>query len=188
MHGWVWLFVGACVAHPELGGGSATTGDDPTQPGDDPVDPGVDTDGGDGGGDGAPTDPPGETPTDDGIQQLCVDEINAYRATLGLYPYERWEEGEACADDECRQDSESGLAHGAFGQCGEWAQNECPGWPQPIDGSIQDCLAMMWAEGPGEDFSVHGHYINMSSESYTEVACGYYITPAGDYWAIQNFR
>lgn len=86
------------------------------------------------------------------------------------------------------KDSQSGQAHGAFGQCGEWAQNECPGWPGPPGGMITDCLQMMWDEGPGADFNTHGHYINMSSQQYTQVACGFYVTPSGDVWAIQNFK
>ena len=120
-------------------------------------------------------------------RQQCVDQINAYRATLGLPPYARWKSGEACADDEARQDSETNQAHGAFGQCGEHAQNECPGWPS-VEATVTGCLEMMWAEGPGEPFSEHGHYINMSSTQYTEVACGFYETPSGSVWAVQNFR
>lgn len=117
----------------------------------------------------------------------CVEAINAYRATLSLPPYTRWKAGEACADDEARQDSQTGTAHGAFGQCGEHAQNECPGWPS-VEATVTGCLDMMWAEGPGEPFSAHGHYINMSSTQYTEVACGFYEMPSGSVWAVQNFR
>lgn len=47
---------------------------------------------------------------------------------------------------------------------------------------------MMWAEGPGADFQQHGHYINMSSTSYTTVACGFYTTAGGDVWSVQDFR
>ena len=46
----------------------------------------------------------------------------------------------------------------------------------------------MWAEGPGADFQAHGHYINMSSTKYSKVACGFYKTPGGSVWAIQNFQ
>ena len=34
---------------------------------------------------------------------------------------------------------------------------------------------------------MHGHYINMSSEAYTQVACGFAIVN-GEVWAVQNFR
>lgn len=117
----------------------------------------------------------------------CVDRINAYRATLDLPPYERWRSGESCADGEARHDSRTGIAHDAFPRCGERAQNECPDWSS-LEDVVTRCLEMMWNEGPGEPFSEHGHYINMSSTSYTEVACGFYETSSGSVWAIQNFR
>ena len=122
----------------------------------------------------------------DAERQRCVDRINAFRATEGLAPYERWQGIELCTDSEAQSDSETGTAHGAFPQCGEQAQNECPGWPS-IDNTIEGCLQAMWEEGPGEPFSEHGHYINMSSTSYTKVACGFYVTDSGSVWAIQNF-
>jgi len=122
-------------------------------------------------------------------EQLCLDTINQYRATLGLKPYLRWGSKEACADGQAQSDSASGTAHGAFGQCTESAQNECPGWPGPPEQMIPQCLAMMWAEGPGADFGTHGHYINMSSTSYTEVACGFYTMSDGTtVWAVQDFK
>jgi len=120
--------------------------------------------------------------------QLCVDKINEYRATLGLPPYARWTDAEMCSDGEAQSDSISMTAHGAFGTCSEWAQNECPGWGGTPDSIIGPCLDMMWAEGPGADFSKHGHYINMSSMNYTQVACGFWVTPQGSVWAVQNFK
>lgn len=139
----------------------------------------------------------GDTTTDDtgnpgnpydAAAQHCVDVINQYRATLALPPYERWIEAEVCSGEEAQSDSMTQTPHGAFGQCGEWAQNECPGWPGPPEALLDGCLASMWAEGPGEPFSEHGHYLNMSSTQYTKVACGFYQTGQGDYWAIQNFQ
>lgn len=121
-------------------------------------------------------------------EQLCVDTINSYRATLGLPPYQRWNDEETCADGQALSDSQSGKAHGAFGQCSENAQNECPGWPGPPSSMITSCLAMMWAEGPGSDFSTHGHYINMSNASYTQVACGFTTASDGSIWAVQDFK
>jgi hypothetical protein len=120
-------------------------------------------------------------------RQLCVDTINMYRATIGLPPYQRWTDAETCSDDEAAADGQSGTPHGAFGQCGEFAQNECPGWPSPAEQSLPDCLAQMWAEGPGEDFQMHGHYINMSSQDYTMVACGF-ADVGGELWMVQNFK
>ncbi len=44
------------------------------------------------------------------------------------------------------------------------------------------------AFGKCTESSKHGHYINMSSTSYTEVACGFYQTSDGSWWAVQDFR
>jgi hypothetical protein len=132
--------------------------------------------------------PASSGPGDGTVEQACVDKINALRATLNLAPLARWTEQEVCSDGEAKSDSESGKAHGAFGTCTEMAQNECPGWPGPPADMIGKCLDMMWAEGPGADFSKHGHYINMTSTKYTKVACGFYTTPKGSIWSVQNFR
>ena len=123
------------------------------------------------------------------VKSTCVTEINKYRATLGLPAYAEWIDGETCADGEAKSDSESGKAHGAFGTCKESAQDECPGWPgDDLDTSIKGCLQQMWAEGPGSDFSTHGHYLNMSNAGYTQAACGFYVTPDGKMWGVQNFK
>ncbi len=47
---------------------------------------------------------------------------------------------------------------------------------------------MMWNEGPGEDFEQHGHYLTMSSDEFTMVACGFFQTDDGQVWSIQNFK
>jgi hypothetical protein len=130
-------------------------------------------------GGGAPPPPP---PPPTGAAADCVDAINAYRATLGLAPYARWTQEESCADGQALSDSKTGKAHGAFTQCGEHAQDECPGWPGPSDAMIPKCLAAMWAEGPGG-----GHYENMRGK-YTQVACGFATLPNGSVWAVQDFR
>jgi hypothetical protein len=118
----------------------------------------------------------------------CVEIINQYRASIGLSPYARWTDTEACVDDEARRDAEANQPHGSFGSCSERAQNTCPGWPGTPESMIGSCLAAMWAEGPGSDFSQHGHYINMSSTSYTKVACGFYVTASGRVWTVQDFK
>jgi hypothetical protein len=115
--------------------------------------------------------------------EKCVDIINKYRATKGLDPLERWSSQESCADGEAKSDSKSGEAHGAFTTCTEMAQNECPGYPGSVSENLPECLADMWAEGPGG-----GHYDNMTNEKYTKVACGIYELSNGDFWSVQNFR
>ncbi|MFO0740307.1 MAG: CAP domain-containing protein [Labilithrix sp.] len=116
-------------------------------------------------------------------QEKCVDIINQYRATKGLSALTRWTDKEDCSDGEAESDSKSGKAHGAFTQCTEMAQNECPSYPGPVSDNLPECLADMWAEGPGG-----GHYDNMTSKKYTKVACGIYELSDGDFWSVQNFR
>ncbi|HJK90964.1 MAG TPA: CAP domain-containing protein [Polyangiaceae bacterium LLY-WYZ-15_(1-7)] len=121
----------------------------------------------------------------------CFRRINQFRAECQcLPPLARWEEGEGCADMHAEYDSTRD-PHDGFRDriCPEGgnAQNECPGWPS-VNATIDGCLQAMWDEGPGEDFNAHGHYINMSSTRYTMVACGFYTTPDGRVWAVQNFR
>ncbi len=119
---------------------------------------------------------------------LCVEIINQYRASIGRAALTRWSVAEGCVEAQGFADAASGRPHSAFGQCGEWAQNECPGWPGPPDQMIDNCLAVMWAEGPGEPYSAHGHYINMANPGYTKVACGFAVMPDGRVWAIQDFQ
>jgi hypothetical protein len=45
----------------------------------------------------------------------------------------------------------------------------------------------MFDEGYCEDFQACGHFINMTDERAESVACGYYETPEGDVWMVQNF-
>jgi hypothetical protein len=119
-------------------------------------------------------------------RQKCVDRINEYRASIGVGPLARWQEAEPCVDGQAASDSQSRIPHGAFGQCGEMAQDECPDWPS-VDETVGECLGMMWAEGPGFG-EEHGHYMNMSNAQYTSVACGFHVGPSGSVWAVQDFR
>jgi hypothetical protein len=140
-------------------------------------------------------------------REACFQKVNALRATKGLAPYARWTSGESCADDEASQDAASNTPHGAFGQCGEMGQNECPGWGTS---AAEACLESMWAEKdqdgcqgcdacadnytpncPGCDFygtatgDTCGHYVNMSAKYLSEVACGF--SDQGG-WIVINFR
>ena len=121
----------------------------------------------------------------------CVTRINQLRWECQcLPPLERWSEAEGCADQQAEYDS-TRPPHAGFQAniCSPrgWAQNECPGWPS-IGNVITSCLQAMWDEGPGEPYSAHGHYINMTNPQYGRVACGFYTTPTGDVWAVQNFE
>ena len=122
----------------------------------------------------------------------CVARINQFRAECQcLPPLMRWTAAESCADMQAEYDANGAGPHGGFRDhiCSPRgnAQNECPGWGS-VGQVISGCLQAMWDEGPGEPFSEHGHYINMSNTSYTRVACGFYTTPGGSLWAVQNFQ
>jgi hypothetical protein len=116
----------------------------------------------------------------------CVDRTNELRATKGLAPIPRLAKAEPCVDGQAKKDSETGEAHSAFDDCldqVDWkgaGQNECPGYDS-VEDALGGCLDAMWAEGPGG-----GHYDNMVGKS-THTACGFYTTPGGEVWMIQDF-
>lgn len=119
-------------------------------------------------------------------RQRCVARTNDYRARTGAAPLARRPDREACGDTQARSDAASRTAHGAFGQCGERAQNECPGWAGEPEDVVERCLAMMFAEGPGAG-PQHGHYVNMTEQSYRGVSCGMSRTSSGELWIVRNF-
>lgn len=109
--------------------------------------------------------------------------INNYRTQAGLPAYTAWTDNDSCTDTQAASDGATKAAHGAFGQCGEFAQNECPGWPAPAENMIGSCLKQMMDEGPGG-----GHYDSIMSTKYTMVSCGFAQAGDGSIWAVQNFR
>jgi hypothetical protein len=138
-----------------------------------------------------PTPTPTPTPTVAGspfeaARQLCVTRTNDFRARVGVAPVARRADAEACGDAQARSDGASRTAHGAFGQCRERAQNECPAWDGPPEQVVDRCLAMMFAEGPGSG-PAHGHYMNLTDTKYRGVSCGFATMPGGELWIVQNF-
>jgi hypothetical protein len=141
------------------------------------------------------------------LRQLCVDEVNMYRAMLSLPPLARLADQEACSDEGAKLDGDTGKAHGSAGKCkGLGGQNTCPGWgvgPRTGNATVADalkrCLKQMWdeAEPPVSRmecqadyegcFLKHGHYLNMSDTRYKKIACGFYQMSNGKYWMNQNF-
>ncbi len=126
------------------------------------------------------------------LRQVCLETVNAYRASEGNAALTSWTAQEDCADNQAAQDQGSGTGHAHMGACGEYAQNTCPGWP--YDGTtegavavLQSCLQAMWSEGPGEPYSAHGHYINMSNSRYTNLVCGF-SEQNGNLWVNLDFR
>lgn len=133
---------------------------------------------------------PAPLPSTGDPAQDCVDRVNQLRWECQcLPPLARWTEGEACASMHAEYDS-TRSPHDGFraGICdpGGFGQNECPGWGS-VEQTVDGCLQAMWDEGPGDDFATHGHYINMTNPSYGRVACGFYTTPGGEVWAVQNY-
>lgn len=134
----------------------------------------------------APAPAPAASSPLDSARNLCVQRTNEYRARVGIAPVARRSDAEACSDAQARSDAASRTAHGAFGQCRERAQNECPGWPGTPEDVINRCLAMMFAEGPGAG-AAHGHYTNMTDTKYRGVSCGITTLPSGELWIVQDF-
>lgn len=131
-------------------------------------------------------------PSTGDIAEDCVQRINQFRRECQcLPPLMRWREGESCARMHAEYDADGRGAHAGFsdGICenGGRGQNECPGYPS-ADSIVSGCLQQMWDEGPGEPFSAHGHYINMTNPAHSMVACGQFVTADGAVWAVQNFR
>ena len=135
---------------------------------------------------GAPTSSAPPSAADQALADLCVSEINRYRATVGSAALAGWSEADACTAEQAKSDAASMKAHGAFGQCTELGQDECPGWggwrgdPKDV---LRACLEQMWAEGPGG-----GHYENMKRTSFNKVSCAAFVDANGGVTAIQNFR
>jgi len=138
-------------------------------------------------------------PSTGDIYQDCVDRVNQFRVDCWCMPaLERWTEAESCADEQAQYDFEMDEPHAGIsdGICspGGNGQNECPGWGSP-EQVIEGCLQSMYDEGPppsdpcdGQCFQDHGHFLNMTNEGSSRVACGFYTTPEGDVWAVQNFE
>lgn len=136
----------------------------------------------------APASPSSSNPSAplDALRARCVQQTNELRARVSRSALLRRAEREACIDGEAQSDAASGTAHGAFGRCQESAQNECPGWPGPLDQVLDRCLAQMFAEGPGP-FQGHGHYVNLTDPSFSGVSCGFSTKENGQIWLVQDF-
>src|SRR5688572_19573982 len=128
-------------------------------------------------------DPP---PSTGDLQQDCVDRINQFLTQCACLPaLKRRTDGEACANQMAKYDADQNSAHaGARDNICQpgGSQNSCPGYSsnQQVIGL---CLQQMWDEGPpptpdctGDCYEKHGHFINMTDDSVTQVACGFYTT------------
>ena len=46
------------------------------------------------------------------------------------------------------------------------------------------CIQAFYDEGPGSDYSTHGHYINMMNPDYSTLGCGIYVDSASGDWTL----
>jgi hypothetical protein len=127
------------------------------------------------------------------LRQLCVDEINRYRATLSLPPVPRaTPEHELCSDRGAQKDGDSGRAHSSAGRgnpCSTGpgsfpnfgSQNTCPRLQvggfgaATLADALKRCLQQMWNEGEppeGEEKCI-ADYRNMMPECF--LAHGHYL-------------
>ena len=140
------------------------------------------------------------------LRQLCVDEINMYRATMQLPPLTRGSmDQELCSDQGAKKDGDGGGAHssagtknpcnttgsyGAFPNFG--AQDSCPGYmvggfgSATIADALKQCLQQMWAEGDPADDPKYMVSIDQCIQQYQmgDSACflahGHFINMSGD--------
>lgn len=85
------------------------------------------------------------------FQDLCVQLANEYRTTEDLSPLSRASlTQESCTQDQASQDLKSGVAHGHFGSCEEWAQNTAPSvnvaFYKSEEEMLKRYLKMMWVD------------------------------------------
>jgi uncharacterized protein YkwD len=121
---------------------------------------------------------------------FCVDEVNRFRATIGVAPLTASNQIGEFSSEAARVDGAAHEAHKHFRQTNGGhgmarAENEIPWWTLARYGSvrtiIRDGLALEWAEGPGGS-----HYDNMTG-AYSEIACGISIAN-GEVTITQDFR
>lgn len=131
----------------------------------------------------------GQTQVEEGIRDNIIRIINDLRATLNppAAPYQRWREGESCANEQAQVDSVKGPHYSAQhgGWCGGQAyeQNTFPSsWDIPS--VYKFGLQGMWDEVPPNN----GHRLALENRNYTSVAIGLYKVSDGQYWINMNFK
>lgn len=118
--------------------------------------------------------------------QLCADEINRYRASVGLNPLTRSSSLEQFAANAAEHDASVGVAHTWFRQTNgggvAMAETELLRWPsRTIQDVITQGLAQMWNQGPAGD-----HYVILAGP-FTQVGCGIHVS-GGVVSVTQDYR
>jgi hypothetical protein len=104
---------------------------------------------------------------------------------------------ETYADQGAQVDYDSNSPHSHFtstqGGGIAFAENECPGhsgWHLSPGGDLNAlvgmCVAAFYAEGPGSDYTMHGHYTNMMGP-YGKLGCGIDQATNGDVTIVQDY-
>ncbi len=107
----------------------------------------------------------------DASVSFCTEEINRYRATIGLGPLDRAADLDAFAAQAAEHDGRAGVPHQYFrltnGGGISRAENQLLLWKgYAVNDVIRQGLAQMWAEGPG------GSHYQIMAGKYAQVGCG----------------
>ncbi len=107
--------------------------------------------------------------------QLCTDEINRYRASVGLPALVRSSSLEQFAADAAQHDSAAGVPHTLFRQTNgggvAMAETELLLWPnRTVQDVIKLGLSDMWKQGPA------GEHYDILAGPYTQVGCGVFVS------------
>lgn len=113
----------------------------------------------------------GGTANLDSSVSFCTEEINRYRATVGLSPLDRATDLDAFAAQAAEHDGRAGVPHQYFrltnGAGISRAENQLLLWKgYAVNEVIRQGLAQMWAEGPG------GSHYQIMAGKYAQVGCG----------------
>ncbi len=117
----------------------------------------------------------------------CVDEVNRYRASVGLPALSRSPVLEAFAQIGVEHDASIRIPHDYFRQTNGGgvakAETEILWWRGLTTVRVISAgLAQMWAVGPG------GEHYDILVGRYTDVGCGIFVSPSGEVSVSQTFR
>jgi hypothetical protein len=117
---------------------------------------------------------------------FCADQVNSYRAGLGLSPLGRSADLEAFAEKAARNDGEVHQAHHWFaitkGGGAVSAENEILWWRGfGVRTVIELGLLQMWQAGPGGE-----HYAIMTGP-FSQIGCGIFVN-GSEVTIAQDFR
>ena len=107
--------------------------------------------------------------------QLCTDEINRYRTSIGRAALTRSDSLEQFAATAAQHDASARVPHALFSKTNgggvAMAETELLLWPnRAVHDVIKTGLAQMWSAGPS------GEHYEILSGPYTQVGCGVYVS------------